>query len=424
MAFFMQNSFYLLLLTLYTPDFAMGRRIVTISETSQGGMAENAEKYDSTRNSERHSFHTKASLADLYSQKSELETQIAKLNDQIKTAKEEEEAYTEDWSRVASLLKPDVMRDLHDLFGEDKVKVVELLKKENLVDKSHDEIYGQLLQLLLQHRGESVDDFEKNREKQRDYVMDEFRKLIEKAPQEPPEVTFITGTTAVGKSSFVKQGGFLKEKTVHVNADDIRSLMVGNYWVYTQIINAGKFGAQHNAAQDTNKIRIAVQNAVKEARGNFLADSYTVPAEYAIIPFAKEGYKVRVFHLEVGVEGTNYEPAPGIASPNPWQNKVQISRERIQARIDRGEHGSGGASEVKEGEDLSPEELLMKDGFVQETRAKMIEVAKKCQNLADVAYQPELKMYISQNGRFDCVGDLAKVDPEEFNPKPDSESCR
>eukprot|EP00746_Dinoflagellata_sp_MGD_P158804 gnl/MRDRNA2_/MRDRNA2_86559_c2_seq3.p1 gnl/MRDRNA2_/MRDRNA2_86559_c2~~gnl/MRDRNA2_/MRDRNA2_86559_c2_seq3.p1 ORF type:complete len:132 (-),score=24.19 gnl/MRDRNA2_/MRDRNA2_86559_c2_seq3:421-816(-) len=120
----------------------------------------------------------------------------------------------------------------------------------------HDHLYARLLELMINQRVGTSGTFEENRQMQRDYVLALFQKLLKTSDN--PEVTFVFGGSAVGKStSLVTQAG-LPEGTVHANADDIRSLLVGNYYVYKKLIKASMFSPSDSAAQDCNKIRLAV----------------------------------------------------------------------------------------------------------------------------------------------------------------------
>lgn len=293
----------------------------------------------------------------------------------------------EQW-RYGKPLAPSVERSNADLYAN-AARVVAVLNKE-----SHASIYEALLQSMIKKRGGTPGTFEENRNKQIDYVKGLYQKLLCKAPEANPTVSFVLGGTAVGKSTFVMTVVHPPAGTVHINADDIRSLLVGNYRVYSSMTGNGRnqtsmrFAATDEAAKDANKVRFWVQDQVFDKRCNFLADSYSVPA-FVVNKFndANPKYTVNVYFLEIGFKGTKFA-----GQPADFDKKVELSRDRIRYRIDHNGHASSSAD-------------LMPDGFLQELRRP----------IHAMALEIPMPIYfaISQDGRYDMVG-KPKVKDEEF----------
>ena len=126
-----------------------------------------------------------------------------------------------------------------------------------------------------------------------------------------------------------------------MNADDFRSVLVGNYEVYALMTGAidGKFveekmrfdaARKHEAAQDAQEIRNHVQKELKEKRCNFLADSMDCPAFVIKQMMHDAGYSPKVFYLEVGV------PSKAL---DTFAEKTALARKRMTQRCEEGGHG-------------------------------------------------------------------------------------
>jgi len=274
-------------------------------------------------------------------------------------------------------LAPDVNRKNDELF-DDVGKISALLS----ASRDHNEIYAGLLESMIKKRGGTPGTFEENRNTQIAYVKDLYQSLFCRAAEPTPQVFFVFGGTAVGKSSFVRSKADLPSGTVHINADDIRSLLVGNYGVYASMTGNGadeslmRFDASDFGAKDTNKVRFWVQAQVLEKKCNFLADSYSAPA-FAVHGFYDAGYKTNVYYLEIGFKGTKFA-----GEPADFEKKVELSRDRIRGRISSGGHASSSAD-------------LMPDGFVKDLRLKIATLA--------LNLKVPIQFYISQDGDYDAV---------------------
>ena len=150
---------------------------------------------------------------------------------------------------------------------------------------------------------------------------------------------FITGCIGAGKSTFINK---LDRQSplvnfVHVNADSIRSQLVGGDQ-NSQMLLLHKDKPMHYK-EDVNAIRLKVTDAVIQGRRNYISDSRTVPTE-AITQFLHVGYQVIVVFLEIGLEGTRLAEMP-----DSWENKEEIARSRMHQRRQQG----GSVSRIKPG---------------------------------------------------------------------------
>lgn len=274
-------------------------------------------------------------------------------------------------------LAPDVRRPFSDLY-DDVPAMAELMTRS----RKHTEIYEGLLASMIRKRGESPGNFEQNRKKQVEYVKSLYEHLLCDSAEESPQVVFVLGGVAVGKSTFVRSKVSLAAGTVHINADDIRSLLVGNYGTYSLMTGNGedaslmRFAPTCEAAKDANTVRFYVQSVVLNRKCNFLADSLSVPAK-VVNDFVDAGYNAHVYYLEIGFKGSRFE-----GQEADYDKKVELSRERIRNRISSGGHASSNVD-------------LMSDGFIKKLRNM---VATMALNL-----KVTTPFYISQDGDYELV---------------------
>jgi len=301
------------------------------------------------------------------------------------------------FSNTANLLAPSIEIPKADLYA-DPAAIDELLR--NSKKGEGPQVYEALLKSQLDKRKsvgkcgpdgafccEGACDLDAMRTAQVNWVKQEYTKLLCPSKESPPTANFVTGETAVGKSSFLKNKANIPDRTVHVNADDIRAMMVGNYETYVIMSgnrNSGsgwEFDAEKIVLpgpmyQDANKIRFWVQDQVFEHECNFLADSLTVPA-VVISKFATAGFTTKAYYLEVGFKGTDLE---GQAAD--FDKKVELSRSRIRDRMTAGGHSTASAK-------------LMADGQIKKTRTQMATAA--------LNVPVPITFYISQARDYDAV---------------------
>ena len=146
-----------------------------------------------------------------------------------------------------------------------------------------------------------------------------------------PLAVFVLGAVGSGKTGFIKKrleqelgngNGFLRS-AVHINADDLRSALVGGYAIYSAMVNHKGF--DRNMRWDANELRSAIQNMVWDYRVDVIADSMTLPAGVAE-SFLQKGFDVRVFHIEIA--GSSHE------------EKVDRAKRDIEARVAAGGHSA------------------------------------------------------------------------------------
>ena len=117
---------------------------------------------------------------------------------------------------------------------------------------------------------------------------------------------FVLGATGAGKTSFIKYRleeelppnhmGFVRS-AVHVNADDLRSELVGGYAIYSALVNQ-KADFPPQLVAGASFLRAKIQKKVLESAVDFLGDSLTVPA-FVTQEFLDKNFDVRIFHIEI-----------------------------------------------------------------------------------------------------------------------------
>ncbi|CAE7222364.1 Slc38a1, partial [Symbiodinium sp. CCMP2456] len=144
-----------------------------------------------------------------------------------------------------------------------------------------------------------------------------------------PLAVFVLGATGAGKTSFIKyrleeelpanHTGFVRS-AIHVNADDLRSELVGGYAIYSALVNQ-KADFPPGLVTDASFLRAGIQEKVLASAVDFLGDSLTVPA-FVTEEFLDNHFDVRIFHIEI--HGSSDEA------------KAETARRGIEERIASG----------------------------------------------------------------------------------------
>ncbi|CAK9008249.1 unnamed protein product [Durusdinium trenchii] len=165
--------------------------------------------------------------------------------------------------------------------------------------------------------------------------------------EDKPTAVIVLGGVGSGKTTFVKTRLDLElgkdyrnfwKTALALNADDLRSDLLGGYEVYSAYFTQAYFketerskaGPSQRVFQAGNRLRRAVQNDALEQQVNLIADSLTLPVFVA--EEFKKTCKVKVFYIEI--PGAN------------WSQKVQTASEHVKHRMARGgalRSGLGGA---------------------------------------------------------------------------------
>lgn len=146
-----------------------------------------------------------------------------------------------------------------------------------------------------------------------------------------PLAVFVLGATGAGKTSFINYTleeelpanhmGFVRS-AIHVNADDLRSELVGGYAIYSALVNQ-KADFPPGLVFDASFLRAEIQKKVLESAVDFLGDSLTVPA-FVTQEFLDKNFDVRIFHIEI--QGSSDEA------------KAETARRGIEQRMASGGH--------------------------------------------------------------------------------------
>jgi len=267
------------------------------------------------------------------------------------------------FSNIAEMLAPSVVRQEQDLY--DRPEAIEYLLATETDGKA---VYEALLKSQLEKRGQPDEGFDKNREKQVEYVEGLYDALLCRSPESEPSAMFVTGQTAVGKSSFLRTVAQLPARTIHVNADDIRAMLLGNWATYVTMTGNIRSGSEWTFVSnltrlprplygDANKVRFWVQGEALKRKCNFVADSLTVPAG-PVNEFVAAKFNTKVFYLEVGFKGTEYEHQNSAGC----QQKVELTSQRIENDMKNGGHFR-----------------LIKNDDIENTRSNMANVSEDIQ---------------------------------------------
>ena len=142
--------------------------------------------------------------------------------------------------------------------------------------------------------------------------------------QQPLAIFVIRGVGA-GKSSVIRNldqelGPGFSASAFHVNADELRSEMIGGHAVYSAVSNNNR--RDPKLLKAANELRMKIQNLVLENQVNFVADSLSIPL---FVPklFQSKGYDVRIFLVEIS--GT-------------LEEKVAEAKKRVHRRVEEGGH--------------------------------------------------------------------------------------
>eukprot|EP00439_Symbiodinium_sp_Y106_P016752 s10674_g2.t1 len=196
------------------------------------------------------------------------------------------------------------------LKGQDAAKVTEWIQQSNA-----SEAYCK----LLRHAGKCANlDCTECAENRKQEILDKVRIQILKKnqsrdPSQKPLAVFVLGAVASGKSTLIKES--LEQhldsdrssfrSAVHINADELRSKMVGSSELYSALVNqkvsmqgSPGFRSLGSMIPDANKLRDKIQEMVLENRVDVIADSISIPVVVAK-RFLEEGFQVKAFHIEV-----------------------------------------------------------------------------------------------------------------------------
>mmetsp|Transcript_97610 Transcript_97610/g.304071 ORF Transcript_97610/g.304071 Transcript_97610/m.304071 type:complete len:347 (-) Transcript_97610:40-1080(-) len=201
---------------------------------------------------------------------------------------------------------------------------------EDLVEAYDGSDGNQLYRAVLGARaGKSLSDAEyaAARKKRIELITSAYEDFIKPACKEgqdgcQPLAFFLTGLSAVGKTSYINKHMDLPEHVVHVNSDDIRAALLGNFAIFKTVERKNVLGK--NVMDDAWHVKVAVLKRAREAKGNFLSDSYSADYKDDVKPCLEAGFKVHFVYFEAGC---------GRAVPEcSFDAKLEETRRRVLAR--------------------------------------------------------------------------------------------
>ena len=174
-----------------------------------------------------------------------------------------------------------------------------------------------------------------------------LKSLVPKVQQ--PLAIFVIGGVGAGKSTVIRNldqelGSGFSASSFHMDADELRSDMIGGYAIYSAVSNNNR--RDPKLLKASNELRLKIQNLVLENQVNFVADSLSIPL---FVPklFQSKGYDVRIFLVEIS--GT-------------LEEKVAEAKKRVHRRVEEGGHFAETRREPIQQSRAAAEEL-QKAGF-------------------------------------------------------------
>lgn len=281
---------------------------------------------------------------------------------------------------------PDIRRSWGDLYMHEHISIM------------HDSlsVYEGLLKSMAEKRAQTKSGvkvpgtLDELRANQIDYVEGLYTSLLCERPADAPAAFFVLGGMAVGKSTFIEDELKFPYRTVHVNHDDIRSLLVGNYEVFRKTKSLGE-ADRRMIIDDAKVVRSRVVSRAIAGKCNFIRDAFLVEAN-DVEEFVKAGYTVHVHYLEIGFKGSKFADTDHEGSVEEYfVKKAQLTQQRIQGRVDSGGHGTSSG--------IAPDAIA-------KIRSQVEELAKQLNKWSPPV---PVNLHISQEGHCDYVGPLAMI---------------